>query len=97
MSDWNHVEKRAAQKDGATLVPNSGRNYQKGDAIYNQYLIDYKFTEGKSFALSLEKIRKHEMDAFRTNHIGIFVVEFMGHPFEAKYGICDWSYMKDLI
>lgn len=95
--DYNRMEKRKAEKEGAKVVPNSGRGYRKGDAEYLQYLIDWKFTEGKSFALNLDKFRKHEMDAFKVNRVGIYVVEFLGRNFEANYAICDWNYFRDLM
>jgi hypothetical protein len=58
------MEKKAAKKMGAKLVPNSGRGFQKGDAKIPGFLIDFKFN-AKSFTLSLINWKKHSKDAWK--------------------------------
>lgn len=67
MSSDNHREKRQAKKDGATPVRNSGRGFRKGDAVWRDYLVDYKHN-AKSFSLSLKNWKKHSTDAWNDSH-----------------------------
>ena len=46
-------EKSEAKRDGAKQQKNSGRgNYQKGDAQWNDFVVDYKEYETKTQTLS---------------------------------------------
>jgi hypothetical protein len=67
VSSDNHREKRQAKKDGATVVTNSGRGFRKGDAVWRNYLMDYKHN-AKTFSLSLKNWRKHSIDAWNEGH-----------------------------
>lgn len=54
------------KRDGAKAQKNSGRGqYQKGDAILDDFCIDYK-EYSKSFGLSKEVWSKISMDALRS-------------------------------
>lgn len=57
------LEKREAMRDGASLVPNSGRGKLKGDAVDGEYLVDYKHNE-RSFTLNVDAWLKHSRDAW---------------------------------
>jgi hypothetical protein len=63
----NYREKRQARKDGATPVPNSGRGFRKGDAVWRTYLVDYKHN-AKSFTLTSKAWAKHGRDAWNDSH-----------------------------
>jgi hypothetical protein len=63
-SRWNRMEAKEAKRDGANVVPNSGRGNVKGDAKMGIWLVDYKFTS-KSFSLSLQNWLKHKRDAWK--------------------------------
>lgn len=67
MSSDNHREKRQAKMDGATPVRNSGRGFRKGDAVWNDYLVDYKHN-AKTFTLTAKNWAKHAKDAWNEDH-----------------------------
>lgn len=67
MSSDNHREKRQAKMDGAVPVRNSGRGFRKGDAVWRDYLVDYKHN-AKTFTLSNKAWAKHAKDAWNENH-----------------------------
>lgn len=95
--DYNLLEKKQAKLDGAKLVKNSGRGMKKGDAIWHELLLDYKFTEGKSFSLNNKAFQKHLADArLDGDRIGTYVIIFQEEPFDKKYAIVDWEWLKSL-
>jgi hypothetical protein len=53
MTDYNKMERKEASRDGATLVKNSGRGQEKGDAKLDNFLVDYKFN-AKSFTIGIK-------------------------------------------
>lgn len=59
----NLEEKREAKLDGARLVSNSGRGYHKGDALMDEFMVDYKHN-AKSFTLTLKAWKKLIKDAW---------------------------------
>lgn len=61
---FNKIEQQEAKRDGATPVKNSGRGTRKGDAIMEDFIVDYKFSE-KSFTLSTAVWAKLNSDAFQ--------------------------------
>jgi len=68
------VEKAEAARDGATLQPNSGRGkFAKGDAILDDFVIDYKHYETGKFTVSINNIGKLDTDAHKAgNYDGVF-------------------------
>lgn len=52
------------QRDGATPVKNSGRGLNKGDAILEPFLVDYK-EYGKSFGITKEMWAKISTDSIK--------------------------------
>jgi hypothetical protein len=52
------------KRDGATPVKNSGRGLQKGDAILEPFLVDYK-EYGKSFGITKEMWAKVSTDSIK--------------------------------
>jgi hypothetical protein len=60
-------EKNEIKRDGAKGQKNSGRGkYQKGDAIWNGFVVDYK-ESAKSVSLNKDMWAKICTDAFRVN------------------------------
>ena len=85
-------EKRLAKMDGAKLVKNSGRGYEKGDAKLPPFLIDYKETP-KSFTLNWAAWRKHANDAWDQGHQEPVIVVVLT---EATLAIVDWEILKSM-
>jgi hypothetical protein len=96
MPDYNAAERRQARKDGVSVVKNSGRHMNKGDAKNDELLIDYKFTEGKSYSLNLEKFTKHEKDAIRIGRIGVVVAVFTTHR-DRSIAMIDWDILQEIL
>lgn len=95
MPDYTREEQKLAKDDGAKLVPNSGRGtHRKGDALLGDLLIDYKFTESKSFSVNDKAFSKHRIDAFKEGYEGVVVVYF--HESQKKVAVVDWEYLKHL-
>jgi hypothetical protein len=60
-------ERSEAKRDGAKQQKNSGRGqYQKGDAIWNEFVVDYKEYE-KSISISPDMWAKVCTDAFKVS------------------------------
>src|SRR5687767_3817092 len=94
--DYNRKEELKARRDGAELVKNSGRGMRKGDAKYQNFKIDYKFTEAKSFTLNIDKFKSHEKDAWREGFEGCFVTVFDKYN-EKAIAIVDWDILKSIL
>lgn len=67
MTNFNRKEQRQAKKDGAKVVSNSGRGFVKGDAMWKDYLVDYKHN-AKTFTLSNVNWQKHAADSWKEDH-----------------------------
>lgn len=95
MTDYNYAEKRAAKKDGAKLVANSGRGFKKGDAIlYDEWLVDYKNNE-KTFTLKSTAWAKHSKDAWNDGHYKPLIKVNFGDG--RSVVIIDWDDFKALL
>ena len=92
--DYNKLEKKQAQKDGATLVKNSGRGWEKGDAKLEGFLVDYKFN-AKSFQLTLENWRKHKNDSWSNGQRDPLIVVCFEDG--TKIGLVDYAWIEELI
>lgn len=66
-------EKSESKRIGAKQHKNSGRNTQKGDASWGQFVIDFKEV-GKSFTLNKEVWAKATTDAIRNGKDPAIVV-----------------------
>lgn len=89
-------EKEEIKKDGAKAVKNSGRGYQKGDAKFHQFLLDYKHN-GSSFTLSRTSWIKMRKDAWRSNYMYPCISVVLGEDSDVKVAIIDWQVFKELI
>ncbi len=91
--DYNRMERKEAAKDGASLVSNSGRGWDKGDATWNEFLVDYKFN-AKSFTLNLKNWLKHKKDSWGSdNKEPMVIVKFEDGT---KVAIIDWNYFSEV-
>jgi len=87
--DWNQRERRSAKKDGAKVIPNSGRGFKKGDALLDEeWLIDYKHNE-KTFTLSATSWAKHSKDAWNDGQYKPIVKVIFGDG--RTIAILDWD------
>jgi outer membrane phospholipase A len=67
------TEKSESKRIGAKQHKNSGRNTQKGDASWGQFVIDFKEV-GKSFTINREVWAKATTDAIRNGKDPAIVV-----------------------
>jgi hypothetical protein len=95
-ADYNRAEELRARKDGATLVKNSGRGMRKGDARIGSTLIDYKFTESKSFSINVEKFKEFEKQAYKEGYDPVIVAIFEAHKGKA-IAMVDWDELRELL
>lgn len=59
-------EKAESRRDGSKLTKNSGRGIIKGDAVWKDFVVDYK-EYSKSFSISQSTWAKICTDAFKTD------------------------------
>jgi hypothetical protein len=91
-------ERSEVKRDGAKAQKNSGRgNYQKGDAQWNNFLVDYK-EASKSFTLNKDVWSKICTDTFKVNrdmHPALKII--IGENSKVRLGIIEWSILEELI
>jgi hypothetical protein len=87
------------KRDGAKAQKNSGRGkYQKGDAILEPFLVDYK-EASKSFNLNKDVWSKICTDTFKVSRdlypcLKIIIGE--GND-KVRLAVIEWAYLEDLI
>ena len=89
------TEKEEIKRDGAKAVKNSGRGMRKGDAMKNNFLIDYKHCE-KSHTVSLVNWRKHAKDSWNENYKHPLLCVVLGKDSERKLAVIEWSVFTEL-
>ena len=94
-ADYNRSEELRARRDGAVLVKNSGRGMRKGDARRGSFLIDYKFTEKKSYALNVDTFNAFVQQSFLEGLAPVVVAVFEQHKGKA-IAMIDWDYLMDM-
>ena len=91
-------ERSEVKRDNAKAQKNSGRgDYQKGDAQWNQFLVDYKESKS-SFNLNKESWAKICTDTFKVNrnmHPALKII--IGEDVKIRLGIIEWAILEDLI
>ena len=91
-------ERSEVKRDNAKAQKNSGRgDYQKGDAQWNQFLVDYK-EAGSTFTLNKEVWSKICTDTFKVNrnmHPALKII--IGEDVKIRLGIIEWAILEDLI
>jgi hypothetical protein len=94
-ADFNAMEQAQAKRDGAKAVSNSGRGTAKGDATRGPFMIDYKFTDGKSFSLNIENFQKFWKQAVREYLEPVIVAVFNQYN-GRTVAMIDWDYLKSI-
>ena len=91
-------ERSEVKRDNAKAQKNSGRgDYQKGDAKWNQFLVDYKEAKA-SFNLNKDVWAKICTDTFKVSrdlHPALKII--IGEYSKFRLGIIEWSILEDLI
>ena len=91
-------ERAEVKRDGAKAQKNSGRgDYQKGDAQWNQFLVDYK-EASKSFTLNKDVWAKICTDTFKVSrdmHPALKII--IGNESKVRLGIIEWAILEELI
>ena len=92
-------ERSEAKRDGAKQQKNSGRgDYQKGDALWNGFVVDYKET-GKSVTVSKEMWAKICTDTFKVSrsfHPVLKLVIGEGNN-KTRLAVIEWSLLEQLV
>ena len=91
-------EKSEVKRDGAKAQKNSGRgDYQKGDAKWNKFLVDYK-EASSSFTLNKTVWAKICTDTFKVNRDMYPALKIIiGEDSKVRLGIIEWSVLEELI
>lgn len=91
-------ERGEAKRDGARLQKNSGRGkYQKGDATWRGFLLDYK-EFSKSFSLSKDVWAKVSTDAFKTpGGLRPAIKLVLGSEYKTRLAILEWDRLEELL
>ena len=91
------TEKSESKRIGAKQHKNSGRNTQKGDASWKNFVVDFKEV-GKSFTLNKEVWSKICTDTFKVNrdmHPALKII--IGKESKVRLGIIEWAILEELI
>jgi hypothetical protein len=92
-------ERSEAKRDGAKQQKNSGRgDYQKGDAIWKGFVVDYKET-GKSVAVSKDMWAKVCTDTFKVSRAFHPVLKLVIGEDNSKtrLAVIEWSLLEQLV
>ena len=92
-------ERSEAKRDGAKQQKNSGRgDYQKGDAIWNGFVVDYK-ESGKSVLVSKEMWAKVCTDTFKVSRAYYPVLKLVIGEDNGKtrLAVIEWSLLEQLV
>ena len=90
------TEKEEIKRDGAKAVKNSGRGMRKGDAMRNQFLIDYKHCE-KSHTVSVVNWRKLAKDAWNEHYKHPLLCLVLGDNSQHKLAVIEWPVFLELM
>ena len=89
-------ERSESKRIGAKQHKNSGRNTQKGDASWNNFVIDFKEV-GKSFTLNKEVWAKATTDAIENRKDPAIVVVLGESGIKTRLAIIEMSILEQLI
>ena len=92
-------ERSEAKRDGAKRHKNSGRgNYQKGDASWRDFVVDYKEYE-KSISISQSIWAKICTDTFKVSRDKYPVLKIIlgGNSSKTRLAVIEWSLLEQLI
>jgi hypothetical protein len=91
-------ERSEVKRDGAKAQKNSGRgDYQKGDAKWNGFLVDYK-ESNSSFNLNKEVWSKICTDTFRVDRNMYPALKLIiGTESKVRLAVIEWATLEDLV
>lgn len=92
-------ERGEAKRDGAKLQKNSGRGqYQKGDATWRSFLVDYKEYE-KSISITKEIWAKVCTDTFKVSREKFPVLKLiLGRDNnKTRLAVIEWALLEELV
>jgi len=90
------TEKSESKRIGAKQHKNSGRNTQKGDASWKNFVVDFKEV-GKSFTLSKEVWAKATTDAMKNSKDPAIVVVMGEGNSKVRLAIIEMSILEQLV
>lgn len=90
------TEKSESKRIGAKQHKNSGRNTQKGDASWKNFVVDFKEV-GKSFTLNKEVWAKATTDAMKNGKDPAIVVVMGEGNAKVRLAIIEMSILEDLV
>jgi len=88
-------EQSESKRIGAKLHKNSGRNTKKGDASWENFVIDFKEV-GKSFTLNKDVWAKAVTDALKSNADPAIVV-VIGETQKTRLAVIELSLLEQLL
>jgi hypothetical protein len=92
-------ERGEIKRDGAKGQKNSGRgDYQKGDALWNNFVVDYKEYE-KSISISKAMWAKICTDTFKVSRDRYPVLKLIlgGTGQKTRLAVIEWALLEQLI
>lgn len=90
-------ERGEAKKIGARLHKNSGRNNVKGDASWNNYVLDFK-EFSKSFSITQDVWAKVVTDTLKVDRSKSPVIYLaLGDHHKIRLAIIEWSEFERLV
>jgi hypothetical protein len=93
------TERGEAKRDGAKQQKNSGRgNYQKGDALWECFVVDYKEYE-KSISISQSIWSKVCTDTFKVSRDRYPVLKLIlgSNNNKTRLAVIEWSLLEQLV
>jgi len=88
-------EASESKRIGAKLHKNSGRNTKKGDATWENFVVDFKEV-GKSFTLNKDVWAKAVTDALKSNKDPAIVV-VLGQTQKTRLAVIELSLLEQLL
>lgn len=90
-------ERSEAKRDGAKLQKNSGRGqYQKGDAKWKNYVVDYK-EYSKSISISPSMWAKVCTDTFKVSRSMFPALKLiLGDTSKIRLAVIEWDRLEEL-
>lgn len=88
-------EQSESKRIGAKLHKNSGRNTKKGDATWQNFVVDFKEV-GKSFTLNKDVWAKAVTDALKSNGDPAIVV-VIGETQKTRLAVIELSLLEQLL
>jgi hypothetical protein len=92
-------ERGEVKRDGAKAQKNSGRgDYQKGDAIWHDFVVDYKEYE-KSISISQQIWSKICTDTFRVSRDKYPVLKLIlgGQGSKTRLAVIEWALLEQMV